>query len=119
MNLNNLAIEGLSPAITSLPGAAGGVAANAPVAAEMAKQGMTATGAGGGNFADILRSSFEQVNQHQAQADTAIKELVAGKSKNIHETMLAIERADASLKLMMQVRNKVLDAYREIMRMQV
>jgi flagellar hook-basal body complex protein FliE len=49
----------------------------------------------------------------------AIKELVAGRTKNIHETMLAIERADTSLKLMMQVRNKVLDAYREIMRMQV
>jgi len=59
------------------------------------------------------------VNQHQHQADTAIKELVAGRSKNIHETMLTIERADTSLKLMMQVRNKILEAYREIMRMQV
>ena len=55
----------------------------------------------------------------QAQADQAIRELVAGRNKNIHETMLAIERADSSLKLMMQVRNKVLDAYREVMRMQV
>ena len=59
------------------------------------------------------------MNQHQHQADTAIKELVAGRSKNIHETMLTIERADTSLKLMMQVRNKILEAYREIMRMQV
>jgi flagellar hook-basal body complex protein FliE len=59
------------------------------------------------------------VNQDQVQADRAIKELVAGRGKNIHETMLAVERADTSLKLMMQVRNKVLDAYREIMRMQV
>jgi flagellar hook-basal body complex protein FliE len=44
---------------------------------------------------------------------------VAGKAKNIHETMLAVERADMSLKLLMQVRNKLLDAYREVMRMQV
>lgn len=74
---------------------------------------------GGSTFADILKNSFEQVNEHQQQADQAIRELVAGRSKNIHETMLAVERADSSLKLMMQVRNKVLDAYREIMRMQV
>jgi flagellar hook-basal body complex protein FliE len=59
------------------------------------------------------------VNQDQVQANQAIHELVAGRSKNIHETMLAVERADTSLKLMMQVRNKVLDAYREIMKMQV
>jgi flagellar hook-basal body complex protein FliE len=55
----------------------------------------------------------------QGQADEAISNLVAGRTKNIHETMLAIERADSSLKLMMQVRNKILDAYKEIMRMQV
>ena len=73
----------------------------------------------GQTFSDILRDSVDKVNQYQNQADTAIKELVAGRSKNIHETMLTVERADTSLKLMMQVRNKILDAYREIMRMQV
>lgn len=83
-----------------------------------------AGGAGGASdpgksFSDILRNSVDKVNEMQTQADTAVKELVAGRSKNIHETMLTIERADTSLKLMMQVRNKILDAYREIMRMQV
>ncbi len=73
----------------------------------------------GVTFSDMLRGSLERVNELQHQADTAMKELVAGRTKNIHETMLAVERADASLKLMMQVRNKVLDAYREIMRMQI
>ena len=73
----------------------------------------------GKTFSDILRNSVDKVNEMQVQADTAIKELVAGRSKNIHETLLTIERADTSLKLMMQVRNKILDAYREIMRMQV
>ncbi len=71
------------------------------------------------SFSDILKDSVEKVNTFQTQADTAIKELVAGRNKNIHETMLTVERADTSLKLMMQVRNKVLDAYREVMRMQV
>ena len=77
------------------------------------------TGGSGTTFASMLTDSLDKVNAYQVQADTAIKELVAGRSKNIHETMLTVERADASLKLMMQVRNKVLDAYREIMRMQV
>ena len=65
------------------------------------------------------RITISQVNQYQVDADVAIKEMLAGRNKNVHETMLALERADVSLKLMTQVRNKVIEAYREIMRMQV
>lgn len=75
--------------------------------------------AGASSFGEMLEKAVEKTNELQAQSDQAIHELVAGKAKNVHETMLTIERADMSLKLMMQVRNKVLDAYREIMRMQV
>lgn len=89
----------------------------------MKAEGLSSHGASpemaGTTFSDLLRQSVDTVNTTQHQADLAIKELVAGRSKNVHETMLAIERADSSLKLMMQVRNKILDAYREIMRMQV
>ena len=73
----------------------------------------------GGGFLESLQKSMEEVNVDQLQADSSIKDLVAGKSKNIHETMLAIQKADLSLKTMMQVRNKILEAYKEIMRMQV
>jgi flagellar hook-basal body complex protein FliE len=59
------------------------------------------------------------VNQEQVKADDSIKDIIAGKSKNIHETMLQIQKAELSLKTMMQVRNKILEAYKEIMRMQV
>jgi flagellar hook-basal body complex protein FliE len=72
-----------------------------------------------GTFFDALQRSMEDVNADQVQADSAIKDLIAGKSKNIHETMLAIQKADLSLKTMMQVRNKILEAYKEVMRMQV
>ncbi len=91
------------------------------VAKEMRTEGLTpsSTAPQGKSFSDILKDSVEKVNEYQSQADTAIKELVAGRNKNIHETMLTIERADTSLKLMMQVRNKILDAYKEIIRMQV
>ncbi|MEK7691821.1 MAG: flagellar hook-basal body complex protein FliE [Bdellovibrionota bacterium] len=79
------------------------------------------SGSGGKNvtFSEMLGQSLSQVNEHQYQADLAMRELAAGRTKNIHETMLAVERADASIKLMMQVRNKILESYREIMRMQV
>lgn len=120
--MSNLMIEGIGKTMA----VDGGVGASSEASAirEMKHNGMsapsTAEGSGGGNtFSQMLRDSLDQVNTHQSQADTAIKELVAGRTKNIHETMLAIERADASLKMAMQVRNKILDAYREIMRMQV
>lgn len=77
------------------------------------------SGTPSGSFTQMLEKAIEQSNEYQVQADTAAKELMAGRTKNIHETMLTLERADMSLKLMMQVRNKVLDAYREVMRMQV
>jgi len=129
----NLTIENLTKSIEfgdtqGLMG--GGVSGGSEMSVikEMRSQGMQlpegADGAEGARenaktFSEILRNSVDQVNTMQQQADTAVKELVAGRNKNIHETMLLIERADTSLKLMMQVRNKVLDAYREIMRMQV
>lgn len=105
------------------PSIQGPAVSEARVIREMQNQGMQAppvpTGDQSKTFSDILRNSVDQVNHLQLEADHAIKELVAGRSKNIHETLLTVERADTSLKLMMQVRNKILDAYREIMRMQV
>lgn len=73
----------------------------------------------GKSFSEMIHESLEQVNQDQLQADRAAKELVAGRNKNIHETMLLLEKADVSFRMMTQVRNKVIEAYREIMRMQV
>ena len=73
----------------------------------------------GTGFFEVLEKSMSEVNADQVQADSAIKDLVAGKTKNIHETMLQIQKAELSLKAMMQVRNKILEAYKEIIRMQV
>lgn len=70
-------------------------------------------------FSNMLKDYISEVNTSQVQADQAISSFLAGRTKNPHEAMLAIEKADLSLKMMVQVRNKVLDAYREIMRMQV
>ena len=50
----------------------------------------------------------------QTEANTAIKRLASGESKNIHETMLAVEKADIAFKTMNQIRGKIIDAYKEI-----
>ena len=71
------------------------------------------------SFGDFLADSISKVNNLQQDADVAMQRLASGESKNIHETLLAVERADIAFKQMNQVRMKVIDAYKEIMRMQV
>jgi flagellar hook-basal body complex protein FliE len=73
----------------------------------------------GSSFAETLKKSLKEVNQIQKVADQKIEELITGKTDNIAEVMIAKEQADVALRLMMQVRNKVLEAYQEIMKMQV
>ncbi len=70
-------------------------------------------------FGDMLKSSIETVNRQQIAADEAVKNLATGRDKDIHHTMIEMEKASVSLQLMMQVRNKMIDAYQEIMRMSV
>jgi flagellar hook-basal body complex protein FliE len=71
------------------------------------------------NFADTLKNEFKKVNRLQSEANEAVTEMTVGGTKNIHQTMIALEKANLSFRLMMQVRNKVVDAYREVIRMQV
>ncbi|MGB9597625.1 MAG: flagellar hook-basal body complex protein FliE [Candidatus Poribacteria bacterium] len=70
-------------------------------------------------FSKVLMESIEKVNELQKQADKAIDELTIGDSKDIVQTMIKMEKADISFRLMMQIRNKILQAYEEVMRMQV
>jgi len=70
-------------------------------------------------FSDLLKKSISEVNQLQKDADFASQELIAGNGKDIHQTMIALEKADVSFQLMMKVRNKIIAAYDEIRRMQV
>jgi len=72
-----------------------------------------------GSFRKMLQTSIAEVNQLQNAADNSIEQLVAGRSRNLHETMIAMEKADISFRLMMEVRNKIIEAYNEVMRMQV
>lgn len=72
-----------------------------------------------GKFAEALSSTLAEVNQAQLAADDAAQQVAAGETKNLHDAMIKLEEADLSLRLMVQVRNKAVEAYQEIMRMQV
>jgi flagellar hook-basal body complex protein FliE len=84
-----------------------------------APSGLNKTDKSNQTFSDFLVDSMSEVNKLQVQANTAVERLASGKSKNIHETLLAVERADIAFRTMNQIRSKVLDAYKEVMRMQV
>lgn len=71
------------------------------------------------SFGEFLQDSIGKVNSLQQDANIAMEKLASGESQNLHETLLAVEKAEVSFKMMNQVRNKVLDAYRDIMKMQI
>jgi flagellar hook-basal body complex protein FliE len=69
-------------------------------------------------FVETLRGAMDQVNQLQAAADTKVGAMLEGNGMDVHSAMIAVEKADLSFQLMMQVRNKIVAAYQEISRMQ-
>lgn len=71
------------------------------------------------SFEDALKESIKRINDSQLSADNSVRRLAAGEEKNIHHTMLELEQADISLRLALQVRGKVLEAYHELMRTQI
>jgi len=73
----------------------------------------------GASFGEMLKDSLAQVDQLQHEADHAIRDLASGGTTTLHDTMLALEKAELSFRLMMQVRNKIVEAYQEVLRMQV
>ena len=72
-----------------------------------------------GNFSAWLGNEMKLVNEKIIQADDGVRRLVLGESDNLHQVMITLEKAKTSFELMVQVRNKLLDAYQDIMRMSV
>ncbi len=73
----------------------------------------------GPSFADTLKEAVNNVNELHLDADRKAQELATGKTDDIAGVMIATEKADIALRAMVQVRNKIIDAYQEIMKMQV
>lgn len=83
------------------------------------KKGQTTPGPAAG-FSESLRHAVIDVTQQQQLADKkALQAVQPGQSGSLHEAMIALEKADISFRTMLQVRNKLIEAYQEIMRIQV
>jgi flagellar hook-basal body complex protein FliE len=92
-----------------------------PVAglAEAAAKGPTQILNAEDSFRNLLTKAIDKVNEYQAKAEGTIQKLSTGNIENLHEVMVALEEANITLQFAVQVRNKVVEAYQEIMRMQV
>jgi flagellar hook-basal body complex protein FliE len=71
------------------------------------------------SFSDVLKDSINKVGELEKEANEQAEKLVRMEGQDIHNTMIAVEKADLSFQLMMQIRNKIISAYEEIMRIQV
>ena len=69
------------------------------------------------SFGAVLRESLDAVNRLQVESDQAVQNLATGKVTDIHETMIAMEKASISFEFVVQMRNKIVSAYEEVMRM--
>lgn len=71
------------------------------------------------SFGEMLSQAISDVNRLQSEAGKAVENMVKGEEVDIHSVMIAVEKARTSFDLLMEIRNKTLDMYRELMRMQV
>jgi|SRR6266536_3462741 len=87
-------------------------------ALDAARPGALSEPAQGGSFADALGQALQSVDKLQLDADKSAEAVAMG-GGNLHETALALEKADVAMRVATKVRNKLVDAYQEIMRMNV
>lgn len=71
----------------------------------------------GEGFSDMLKDSIMAVEKLHRTSDVAINDFTIGENQNIHETMIAIEKTSIATGLLLEIRNKVVQAYQEVMRM--
>jgi flagellar hook-basal body complex protein FliE len=72
----------------------------------------------GGGFGSVLHQAIDKVSELNNSSETQIGDLVQGKRQDIHNVMIAVEKADVAFQLMMQVRNKIVNAYQEVSKLQ-
>lgn len=83
------------------------------------KTGAAAADTGKTDFAQELRNALNNVNDMQVEGEKAMSDIATGSVKDLHQAAIAIDKAEVSMKLMLEVRNKALNAYKEITRTQI
>jgi flagellar hook-basal body complex protein FliE len=71
------------------------------------------------NFASVLKDSINKVNESQIQSDKMTEKLARGENVDLHQVMIASQKASVTMTATLEIRNKVIEAYQEMMRMQV
>jgi len=103
--------QGIEQMLSVLRSTAAQASGTAPAAAPTA---------GGTDFAEVLKNSIDKVNSTQSQANGMAEKLAAGDTtQNLHEVMIALQTASVSFQEMVQVRNRLVSAYQDMMNMQV
>jgi flagellar hook-basal body complex protein FliE len=72
-----------------------------------------------GEFGSLLEASIENLEKPRTDANEAVSRLISGNGEELHSTLMAVQRAELTFELGLQVRNKIVQAYQEIMRMQI
>jgi flagellar hook-basal body complex protein FliE len=90
-----------------------------PVSPDVGGNVAETTGAGGASFPNLLTRLLGSEAQGHANATAAVRDMAMGKADNLHEVMLQMAQADLSFHLILEIRNRLTDAYQEIMKMQV
>ncbi|ACZ12687.1 flagellar hook-basal body complex protein FliE [Sulfurospirillum deleyianum] len=80
---------------------------------------LTKTESVGEDFSKILQNSIDEINDTQVKGDRAMADLATGEVKDLHQAAIAINKAETSMKLMLEIRNKALSAYKEISKTQI
>jgi flagellar hook-basal body complex protein FliE len=71
------------------------------------------------SFSSVLENAVQEVNSKMTVADTEKGKLLSGETGNVHQAMIAVQESSVAFSLMVEVRNKLVDSYQELMRMQV
>ena len=87
---------------------------NPELTAQGGRKGTSVTG--DQSFGEILKNAISDVNRLQNDSDQKIGSLLKGETQDLHATIMAVKQADTSFRMMMQVRNKIVEAYKEISR---
>lgn len=92
---------------------------SSPSTADLLKQKEKLTTGGGEAFANHLKSALNEVNELQVKSEDAVADLATGQVKDLHQAAMAIGKAEINMKLMLEIRNKALNAYKELGRTQL
>ena len=90
-----------------------------PSSAELFKQKASSNTPGGEAFAQHLKSAIGEINELQVGSEKAVADLATGQVKDLHQATMAIGKAEINMKLMLEIRNKALNAYKELGRTQL